>query len=601
MKWTSLLALCLLAASLQAQFTTYPPNMYGDSLHAPFLYGVASGDPTSSQVVIWTRVDPSAGGSATLSWEIAEDPGFSNLAGSGNAVVDGSTDHTLAIDVGGLDQGRHYWYRFRDAQGNYSAVGRTKTAPSGASPNVRMAIASCSSIYSGYFNAYRRIGERDDIDLMVHLGDYVYDFVDADEEIRVPDPYPQRPEDLADWRELHAYHLLDPDLRLARQQHPWVAIWDNHDIASDSIPQFLQAVQAFREYVPMRMPDANAPSRIYRSFSYGNLLDLIVLDYEQYYHLDSIGAELSALGSAQRTWLLDQLGNSNATWRIVANQKMFGQFSLSGFPSFIPFGDGPVADSSAWDGHNLERSTILSYLDQNNIDNTVILSGDIHMSFSMDLPLDYGSYNSSDGSGSVAVEFLPTSISRGNFDEAGYGGFVATLAQGAIGLANDHHVFSELESHGYGILDVRPDKAVGEYWYVEKGSVVSGQSFEGGFQVDNAANHWNRNKLGSPTVYSPATEASKPQLASWGSYEAFPNPAADALLVQITAFESCEYVISLRDALTGRPVREIFKGKMAVDQFMELESNLEGLPSGPYLLEIQAGEQRASRTILIQR
>ena len=599
MKHLFLAAFICLAHLLPAQITSYPANIYADTAHAPFVYGVASGDPTDSQVIIWTRIDPAAGSSVQVDWELAADSSFSNVLQSGTATVDGSTDHSLAIDVGNLAPGLHYWYRFKDPQGNSSVIGRTKTAPTGSVSNVRLAIASCSSIYSGFFNAYSRIGERNDIDAVIHLGDYVYDFVDQDEEERVPVPYPTRPEDLEDWRDLHEYHLLDPDLRLARQRHPWIVIWDNHDIASDSFPQFLQAVQAFHEYVPMRLPDANAPTRIYRSFSFGDLFDLMALDYEQYYHQDMIGSEQSALGTDQRTWLLNQLSASTATWRVVANQKMFGQFSLAGFPSIIPFGDGPVADSSAWDGHNAEREAILGHLDQNGIDNTILLSGDIHMSFTMDLPIDYGNYNSANGAGSVAVEFLPTSITRGNFDEEGFGGFLATLAQGAIELANPHHIFSELESHGYGLLDIRADRAVGEYWYVEKGNVTGGQNFEGGYQVDAGANHWNRNKLNSPTVYSPPT-SSTPISYAWGQLSAFPNPANEVLHVSVSLQKAAQLQLDLREALSGRVVREIYKGNASAGHELMFDSDTKDLPAGIYLLGCTVDGVHHSKTLILQ-
>lgn len=600
MKMLLPLAFICIAQFLHAQITSYPANIYGDTLHAPFYYGVASGDPTATQVVIWTRIDPTAGASVQVDWEIAADSSFTNVLQNGTATVDGSTDHTLAIDLSGLSPAQHYWYRFQGPQGNYSAIGRTKTAATGVSANIRLAIASCSSIYSGFFTAYRHIGERNDIDLMVHLGDYVYDFVDSDEEERVPVPYPTRPEDLEDWRDLHEYHLLDPDLRLARQRHPWINIWDNHDIASDSLPQFLQAVQAFREYVPMRLPDPNDPSRIYRAFSYGDLFDLFALDYEQYYHNDSIGNEASPLGTAQRTWLLNELSNSNATWKIIANQKMFGQFSLAGFPAVIPFGDGPVADSSAWDGHNAARNTILNHLDQNNIDNTIILSGDIHMSFNMDLPIDYNAYNSANGNGSVAVEFLPTSISRGNFDEAGVSGFLATLAQNAIALANSHHVFSELESHGYGLLDIRPDRSVGEYWYVNKLNASAGQSFETGYQVMNGDNHWTRNSLNSPTVYAPSTSTTPPLVTSIGLLTAHPNPASDLLLVSFSPEASANLELTLKELQSGKVVREIFRGKVQTGKKQEFGVDVADLAAGSYLLDCKTEGKRKSLNLVIQ-
>ncbi|MEM7040885.1 MAG: alkaline phosphatase D family protein, partial [Bacteroidota bacterium] len=342
-----------------------PANMYADSTYSPFLHGVASGDPTQDAVVLWTKIDPQGALSAiTLDWEVATDWAFTNVVANGTVDAASGQDWTAIVDVTGLSAGMVYWYRFREPGGNYTRIGRTRTAPSGSPNQVRMAIASCSSVYSGFFNAYRRIGERNDLDLMIHLGDYIYDFVDQDEQVRVPVPPPVDPENLAEYRTTHAYYLLDPDLRLARQMHPWVVIWDNHDIDAPSPQAFAEAVQAFQEYVPMRVRDANQPEHIERKFSYGDLVDLFMIDGTTRRDVDLIaGNEFSMLGDSQWNWLSDELQNSSAKWRVIGNEVMMAEFSMAGLPSFVPFGDGPVADSSAWDGYTAERVRLLNFLD----------------------------------------------------------------------------------------------------------------------------------------------------------------------------------------------------------------------------------------------
>ena len=587
--------LILTALGTQAQITL-PANMFGDSTHAPYLWGVASGDPVSDGIVLWTKVDGS--GTQSGSWELASDDSFNTIVQSGNYSTDDSKDQTVLIEVSGLDPGQFYWYRFLDGNSNSSVEGRTKTAPAAGQQNVRFAVASCSSVYSAFFNAYARIGERDDIDCVIHLGDYIYDFVDTDEQVRVPDPFPTEPTNLSEWRDRHEYYLLDPDLRLARQMHPWIVIWDNHDIDKSDPFKFLETVTAFREYVPMRVVDPNDEARIYRSFQFGDLIDLMVLDYEQYYHDDTIGNEMSAIGTAQRTWLLDQLSNSNSQWRIIGNQKMMGEFSVIGLPSQIPFGDGPVADSSAWDGHNQERTTILNHLMQNNIDNTVVLSGDIHMSFADDLPPDYGNYNSNNGSGSAAVEFIPTSISRGNFDEAGFGGFLATLAQAAISLANDHHVYSELESHGYGILDVRPERTVAEFWYSDKTPIVTTETFARGYQVLDGDNHWDRNALSTPTVYSPAVGLASPQPLA-NNLTLFPQPAQDQLNIRFRLDKSQSVTLKILEAGSGKLVLTREMGRISDKAWTNYILNTQNLASGVYLLQLQGETGTSSKKVLI--
>jgi len=568
--------------------TVLPDNMYADSAHAPFLWGVASGDPQPDAVYLWTKLE--GNGAQSGIWFLAEDSLFTQGVQSGTYQTDDSRDRTVLVQANGLAPGTTYYYQFLDQSSNSSVVGRTKTAASQAETNVRLAVASCSSVYSGYFNAYRRIGERNDVDAVIHLGDYIYDFVDEDEEVRVPSPYPTVPSNLNEWRDRHAYYLLDPDLRLARQRHPWIVLWDNHDLDFDSPATLAYSVQAFREYVPMGVPNPNDTTQSYRSFSFGSLIDLIVLDYEQYYHQDSVTNELSAIGTAQRNWLLDQLDNSNAQWRIIANQKMMGRFSTVGIPSQIPFGDGPVSDSSAWDGHNAERTLILDHLTQNNIDNTLVLSGDIHMSFANDLPTDYNNYDDNTGAGSAAVEFLPTSITRGNFDEAGFGGFLATLAQGAISLANPHHLFSELESHGYGILDVRPDRAVGEFWYVEKLQVSNAEAFETAYQVLDGENHWERNALSNPSVYDPfvANTPSIPDLA--GQFEAYPQPANQQLNLRFQLTNAQNLQLELLDLSSGKRVYTVQQNRVPASVWQNHIVQTGHLAAGIYLINL-IGEQ----------
>lgn len=578
--------------------TSLPANMYADSAHAPFLWGVASGDPQPDAIIIWTKLD--GNGARNGTWSIAEDSLFVQGVQTGNYQTDDSRNGTVSVRVSGLNPGTHYYFQFSDVSATPSVTGRTKTTPTPEETNVRLAIASCSSVYSGFFNAYRRIGERNDIDAVVHLGDYIYDFVDEDEEVRVPTPYPTVPTDLNEWRERHAYYLLDPDLRLARQRHPWIVLWDNHDLDFDSPAALAASVQAFREYVPMTLPSANDSTQSYRSFQFGDLIDLVVLDYEQYYHLDSVSNELSALGTTQRNWLLDQLDNSSATWRIVANQKMMGKFSTVGIPAVIPFGDGPVSDSSAWDGHNAERTLILDHIMQNGIDNTIVLSGDIHMSFANDLPMDYNSYNGNTGAGSAAVEFLPTSITRGNFDEAGFGGFLATLAQGAISLANPHHLFSELESHGYGILDVRPDRAVGEFWYVDKLQVTPGESFETAYQVLDGENHWERNALNTPTTYDPfvANQAPSPELK--GAFETYPQPANQQLTLRFQLASTQNLDLTISSLATGQIVYTNEQAKVMGSTWQSHIVQTGQLPAGIYLLTLLGEQGKHQQKIIIQ-
>jgi hypothetical protein len=243
---------------------------------APFRHGVASGDPRPDGVVLWTRIDPAA--AAAVDWEVAEDAAFATTVAGGQATTDAARDWTVKIDVTGLAPARTYFFRFRAPDGRTSALGRTRTAPAGDAQRLRFVVASCSSVYSGFFNAYRRIAERADLDLVIHLGDYIYDFVDEDEQVRVPIPFPLVPTDLVEWRARHAYYTLDPDLRLARAMHPWAVIWDNHDVEAAAAPDYDGSVQAFREWIPVRDVPPERPERLYRVLHYGGLADVVFMD-----------------------------------------------------------------------------------------------------------------------------------------------------------------------------------------------------------------------------------------------------------------------------------------------------------------------------------
>lgn len=198
------------SAEAQLQIDSFPANMYPSS-NAPFIHGVTSGDPLPNAVVIWTRVD-TVDVSAIVSgqWFVASDTAFATIVASGTYTADSSTDFTVNIDATGLSAGTIYYYRFSDGQGHYSERGRTKTAPAAHTSQLTMGVMSCSSIFSGFFNAYRHLGNREVFDALIHLGDYIYDFVDENEKVRIPSPYPQEPENTAEWRARHRYYLIRP-------------------------------------------------------------------------------------------------------------------------------------------------------------------------------------------------------------------------------------------------------------------------------------------------------------------------------------------------------------------------------------------------------
>ncbi|MCW5889185.1 MAG: alkaline phosphatase D family protein [bacterium] len=442
---------------------------------APFRHGVASGDPRADGVVLWTRLTPGSGAQrASATWEMAADAAFATPVAGGVVETDADRDFTVKVDVGGLAAATTYWYRFRDAQGRVSAPGRTRTAPLAAGERLRFAVASCSSIYSGYFNAYRRIAERTDLDLVIHLGDYLYDFVDPDEQVRVPTPFPAQPADLAEWRARHAYYLFDPDLRWARARHPWAVVWDNHDVEYARPPDYEGSVQAFREWIPLRDVPPARPETIYRTLAFGPLADVLLLDTLLHRNQELVPGTLepSILGSTQFDWLAAEVRRSTAAWRILGSQKLVATARVN--PDFTEIFDGErrdVFDRGSWDGFPADRTRVFALLGEQGDDN-VAVSGDSHISIAGDLVDDPANpdhpYDPTTSNASVGVELLPTSISRGNFDEALGAAAPPEVYAFVIGDTlprNPHARYLEITRHGYGILDITAERVIGEIWY----------------------------------------------------------------------------------------------------------------------------------------
>lgn len=593
---------CVIGHNLGAQ--TLPANMFPD-VNAPFIHGVASGDPTPEAVIILTRVEPdSASQMSLITWEVALDPTFSNMVKSGTRLTDGTRDWTVKVDVTGLAQHTQYFYRFFDIHGNYSAVGRTRTAPADPIPHARVGVMSCSSIFSGFFNAYRRLAERTDLDMIIHVGDYLYDFVDEDEEVRLPTPYPIDPVTLEEWRDRHKYYLLDPDLREARRMHPWVVLWDNHDIDFQPGHETAPFV-AFNEYIPVRYPDSTALDKIYRKVSYGSIMDIFVLDVEQYQNVDVLpGGQPSMMGNPQYQWLTTELTSSTAQWKLLPMQKLMSGWSVIGIPNWIGLGSVTIDDGN-WDGFDADRDRLLNFLSQNNVNNVVALSGDSHITVFGDLSIDPYSpsvYNPSTGAGSVAVEMLPTSISRGNFDEMGFG-WAVPIVQPILMTANPNYYFTELTKHGYGILDIRTDSCVGEVWYSDILNLTTSESFGRGYVVHKNENHWRRTHRTLPTPPKDISSLGVPfnptKLTTTPVVQVFPNPTAHTIQIGIETDPGQNYQVEIYTLTGSRTGME--KQFMADDSQTMLMFDLSVLAQGTYLVCVRHAYSGTCTSVMVVR
>ncbi|HAP70324.1 MAG TPA: hypothetical protein DCR04_11480 [Flavobacteriales bacterium] len=587
MKNLSFLLSLFISFSLSAQ-VTLPENMYGDTAFAPYYWGVASGDPLHDGVVIWTKVagipNPVI---QAQTWEISEEQSFATIISTGSVDALATNDLCVRAEVSGLQPNTTYYYRFTDSEsGQTSQVGRTKTAPIGNVEEMTLAVASCSSIYSGFFNAYRNIANNDEVDLMIHLGDYIYDFVDSEEQIRVPDPFPETPENLQQWRDRHAYYLLDPDLRLARQMHPWVVIWDNHDFGDGTEG----GGQAFWEYIPRR-DYHNDIERIHRSYSFGNLLDLIMIDIEKFRNMDEVApGESSVLSNDQRDWFLQELGNSEAKWRIVGNQKMFGGWYSEGIPLWLPIPNaGGVFDDGSWDGFMAERDTVLQFVEENEIDNFMVISGDVHMSFFMDLsrePRNEFVYDGASGDGALGVEFIPASISRGNFDESGIAEPIANIAADLSGGINPHHQFTNFIDHGYGIVKITPDTLTAQIRYSNKLELTDDEEIGMEMLMLDGENHWHR-----PSQEPSSIREQKKN----DSMLVFPNPANETLNVRFKDIPEANYLLEVLDT-QGR----IVLSSSSTNQ-KQLTISVSELTLGAYVLQASNEEKLFKKSFIISR
>jgi alkaline phosphatase D len=445
-----------------------------------FQHGVASGDPLPNGILLWTRVTTAGSDPLQVWWEIAVDVGFSRRVQVGEVSTDGDRDFTVKVDVMALESGRTYYYRFK-ALGRTSPVGRTRTAPSGPVDRLRFAVASCSSLAHGYFHAYRAIAERADLDAVIHLGDYIYEYGNGQYgNIRTYEPAHEILT-LADYRTRHSQYKRDPDLQEVHRQHPFIVVWDDHESANNSAKIGAQnhdpategswearkavALQAYAEWMPIR---DFADGRIFRALSFGELADLILLDTRLWGRnvIDASSIPLgpppepdptrTLLGDDQATWLEEQLDGSNAQWKLIGQQVMVANLIIA---------EGQIANLDQWHGYPESRDRFLTHLADTSASNVVVLTGDIHSSWANELvgdPGDPTQYNPDTGEGALAVEFVAPAITSPGIPEQ-----FLPLFDSALPL-NPHIRFVEATLRGYIVLDVTSERAQAA-WYLYDG------------------------------------------------------------------------------------------------------------------------------------
>lgn len=404
----------------------------------------------------------------------------------GRAEAGPAGDFTVRVEATGLDPATTYWYGF-EAGGASSPVGRTRTAPAGPVDRLRLGFACCAHFTTGFFNAYGRLAERE-LDLVVHLGDYLYE----DEPRKNRGTRLHRPSGrlltLADYRARHAQYKADPDLRALHERHPIVAVWDDHELAGnawrdgaarhdrrtdgDWEARKEAATRAYLEWMPVRLPDPSDPLRLWRRLPLGDLCDLLVLD-TRLAGRDRPAAgrrpilglwrrDRALLGEAQWSWLGEELAAPGARWHLLASQVMVAPVHLVAVPRGLErlgaVGGGLVVNPGLWDGYPAERERLFGLLDGRGGD-TVVVSGDLHSSWAAELHR---------GGEPVTAEFSAPSVSAPSFARALAppvpGG--RRLLEGVIRAQNPHVRFVETRGHGYVVLDVTPERVEAEFWHV---------------------------------------------------------------------------------------------------------------------------------------
>ena len=472
-----------------------------------FRHGVGSGDPLTDRVMIWTRVT-SVAEAVDVSWVVATDHELAEIVAGGAAVASAQDDHTVQVDVGGLEPGREYFYGFAVAA-EHSQTGRTRTLA--AEPEqVRFATCSCAKFNAGYFNAYARIAERGDLDFVLHLGDYIYEASNRPPKGQTPGADIGRPFDpdgecrtLADYRRRYAQYRSDPDVQRLHAALPVIATIDDHELADGAWAGGADAhdpgahgpwearrnaaFQARWEWLPTRRPDPADrvgrrrhavrradPTRFFRTVGLGDLAEIHLLDIRSRRDRPALEPRMSdpdrsMLGAEQREWLLSALASPAPGWRLIATPAILSRTwceepaeplatALHRLKLIDEDGEGP--DEDQWDGYPAERAALLERFA--GLENIVVLSADIHVSVAAEVCAESGS--------PCAIEVTSPSLTSQNLDEKL--GLTAraeeiVAAERAFERAFGHVRWCDLSALGYVLVDLDPERLRAEWWHVD--------------------------------------------------------------------------------------------------------------------------------------
>jgi len=463
------------------------PSRWAAPLHAaprftsnPFASGIASGDPTSSGVVLWTRLLGEGDwtrGSVDVRWEIADNEAFTQGVRRGKTRATPELGHSVHVEVNGLRPGREYWYRFR-VDGAESAKGRTKTAFAGPTDRLRFAFASCQHFETGYYTAYSHL-VREDLDLVVHLGDYIYEGKQgAASSARVRYHTGNEIVTLNDYRARYALYRTDTHLQEAHRLFPWIVTWDDHEVdnnyagdapedkqtRTDFLERRANAYQAYYENMPLRRTSLPKGShlQLFRRLSYGPLANFHVVDTRQY-RTDQpcndgekpacpgvYDEKATMYGPEQEKWLMDGLSESKSKWNVIANQLMMTKIDRDPGP-------GESLPLDQWSGYEVPRVRMMKFLEERKPANPIVITGDVHSNWVCDLRADFRNTKEP----IVGTEFVGTSISSG-------GDGMEITPRAAAYLKDNPQVKFHNSQRGYVSCTLTPSKFTADYKVLDK-------------------------------------------------------------------------------------------------------------------------------------
>lgn len=474
----------------------------------PFTLGVASGDPDHEGMVLWTKLAPKPlqldsgmpiNAFVEVSWEVASDENMKSIIQSGTALATPHLGHSVHVETKGLDPDRWYWYRFNVGQYE-SIIGRTRTMPlDHVMPDkMRFAVTSCQHWESGLFTAYEQMLE-DDVDLVFHLGDYIYEYAGKDKRVRKH--IGPEIKNIAQYRQRYAQYRTDPSLQKMHAHCPWWLTWDDHefdnncagDISEEKgvdkisyLKRRAAAYQAYYEMMPLRtssMP-MGPDMKLYRKARFGQLADFLVLDTRQYrtdqpngdhnkpLNEDAYNPNNTLLGKTQKGWMYKSLIQSESRWNVLTQQVMMGMVNRQRSD-----GKAAIYSMDQWPGYASEKMAIMRFLAERNISNPVVLTGDIHSNWVNELRVDDFKMDSK----LVATEFVTTSLSSGgNGSEA--------LKSAETYKSNSPFVKFFNAERGYILCELTPEKWVSHYKVIDQVTKLGGKtSIRASYQVNSGS------------------------------------------------------------------------------------------------------------------